>query len=103
MINGIAGVLIYTSQDRFPAMRRFYVEVLGLQPRSDRDGFVNFDFGTQRLTVAVHSEINAENVDPLHVMVNLLTGDVDGVYSLAVARGAGHRARQRPRLSSGPC
>ena len=88
MIHGIGGVLVYTSKMRFPAMRRFYVDVLGLKPRSDRDGFVNFQFGTERLTVAVHSAIDAENSDPLHIMVNLLTDDVDEAYSLAIARGA---------------
>lgn len=88
MIDGLGGVLVYTSADRFAEMRRFYVDTLGLRPRSDRSGFVNFEFGEQRLTVAVHSEISAGNRDPLHVMINLITDDIDNTYRAAVVRGA---------------
>ncbi len=88
MITGLAGVLIYTSEAQFPAMRAFYADVLGLPPRSDRPGFVNFELGEQRLTVAVHSEIELANLDPLHVMVNLAVADLDTAYRTAVVRGA---------------
>lgn len=88
MIGGIAGVLIYTSEAQFPAMRAFYVDVLGQPPRSDRPGFVNFQLGELRLTVAVHSEIDCANLDPLHVMVNLVVGDIDHTYRAAVTGGA---------------
>ncbi len=88
MIHGLAGVLIYTAADHFPAMRDFYVRVLGLEPRSDRSGFVNFEWGGQRLTVATHSDIRAANPSPLHVMINLSTNDIGEIYSAAVARGA---------------
>ena len=88
MIDGLGGVLLYTSAGRFASMRHFYVEVLGLAPRSDRTGFVNFEFGEQRLTVAVHSDVNCANQDPLHVMVNLTVNDVDSAYRTAVVGGA---------------
>jgi predicted enzyme related to lactoylglutathione lyase len=88
MIDGIAGILVYTSKERFAAMRHFYVDVLGLAPRSDRPGFINFEFGEQRLTVAVHSDVRDANRDPLHLMVNLAVSDIDAVYRSAVVRGA---------------
>ena len=72
----LTGVLISTSHERFAAMREFYVTTLGLQPRSDRDGFVNFDFGHSRLTVAVHSDVRGVTSDPARIMVNLATPDI---------------------------
>lgn len=88
MIDGLAGVLVYTSVDRFPAMRKFYAEVLGLTPRSDRSGFVNFEWAEQRLTIATHSDLRSSNPSPLHVMINLATDDIAGAYAAAVSRGA---------------
>ena len=88
MIDGISGILVYTSEAQFPAMRSFYADTLGLNPRSDRDGFVNFEFGEMRLTVAVHSKIDCANRDPLHLMVNLVVGDIDSAYRTAVVGGA---------------
>lgn len=72
----LTGVLISTSEDRFAAMRDFYVATLGLQPRSDRDGFVNFDFEHSRLTVAIHSAVDGVAPDPARIMVNLATPDI---------------------------
>jgi uncharacterized glyoxalase superfamily protein PhnB len=88
IISGLGGVLVYTSPGRFETMRAFYVDGLGLRPRSDRPEFVNFELGDQRLTVAVHSEIAGPNRDPLHVMVNLTTPDAASAYTAAVAAGA---------------
>jgi predicted enzyme related to lactoylglutathione lyase len=88
MITGLAGVIIYTTAERYRAMRSFYVDVLGLDPRSDRDGFVNFELGEQRLTITVHSELVAPNTDPLHVMVNLATSDIHADFAAAVDAGA---------------
>lgn len=44
-ITGLAGVLLWTARERYSAMRRFYVETLGLVPRSDRAEFVSFAWG----------------------------------------------------------
>ncbi len=88
MIEGLAGVIVYTTRERFDAMRSFYVDVLGLSPRSDRAGFVNFELGDQRLTVTVHSELQGENSDPLHLMINLTTTDIEADYRRAVNVGA---------------
>lgn len=88
MIDGIAGILVYTSKAHFPTMRSFYTDVLGMTPRSDRPGFINFEFGKQRLTIAIHSDLDCANHDPLHLMVNLAVGDIDSAYRTAVVGGA---------------
>ncbi len=72
----LAGVLVYCSQDRFEAMRRFYLDLLDQEPRSDRPGFVNFQWADVRLTVAVHSSVSAVNPDPARIMVNLETNQI---------------------------
>ncbi len=100
MITGLAGVIIYTTTARYAAMRSFYIDVLGLNPRSDRDGFVNFELGVQRLTVTVHSELAGPATDPLHVMVNLATSDIESDYAAAVGAGA-HALRPPERESWG--
>jgi catechol 2,3-dioxygenase-like lactoylglutathione lyase family enzyme len=79
-ISGLAGVLVWTEATRFAAMRRFYVETLGLRPRSDRDGFVNFAWGDQRLTVSVHAGVSGAARDPLRLMLNLRVDDIAAVH-----------------------
>ena len=56
-ITGFAGVIVWTSSDRFDEMATFYRDVLELTPRSQRPGFINFEWAETRLTVAVHSDI----------------------------------------------
>lgn len=86
-IDGLAGVLIYTSRERFPELEVFYLETLRLTPRSRRPGFVNFEWGGQRLTLAVHSEVDGPARDPKRIMVNLTVSDIDGVAALLAERG----------------
>ncbi|MBK5267446.1 MAG: VOC family protein [Acidimicrobiia bacterium] len=76
-----AGILIFTSLDRFEAMARFYRDTLGLPVRSDRQGFINFEFENQRLTVAVHSEVEGPSQDPKRIMINFATGDVEAAVA----------------------
>ena len=88
MITGLAGVIVYANAERYPEMRSFYVDALGLVPRSNRAGFINFELGEQRLTITVHSELEGPNTDPLHVMINLATSDIDADFAAAVDAGA---------------
>lgn len=82
-----AGTLIFTSADRFDALARFYRDTLELPVRSDRAGFINFSFGDQRLTVAVHSDVVGSSKDPNRVMLNFATGDAAAVVSHLAAAG----------------
>ncbi len=88
---GIAGVMVNTTAERWPAMRRFYVEVLGLTPRSDRDGFVSFQWGDPphdtRLTVTVHSEVRGPAVDPVRCLLNLGVDDIEATARRIAAAG----------------
>lgn len=82
-----AGILIFTSQDRFEPMARFYREVLDLPVRSDREGFINFVFGEQRLTVAVHSAVAGPSREPDRIMINFSTNDVASAVAHLVEFG----------------
>jgi len=86
-IRGLAGVLVWTDAARFDAMRRFYVEMLGLRARSDRRGFVNFEWGDLRLTVAVHDGVAGGSREPLRVMLNLRVDDIDAAHAALVRAG----------------
>lgn len=78
----LTGVLISTTAHRFDAMRSFYRDRLGLDPRSDRPGFVNFDFGHCRLTIAVHDGLGGEpSADPLRVMINFRVADIEAAVA----------------------
>ena len=73
----LAGVLISTTTERFAAMRSFWVDTLGLTPRSDRPGFVNFELGSARITIALHDAVVGSSVEPERLMVNLAVDDID--------------------------
>ena len=81
-ILGLAGVLAWTTPARFEAMRTFYVDVLELKPRSDREHFVSFAWGADddlRLTISVHPGIDGSTREPLRLMINLAVDDIDAV------------------------
>lgn len=86
-IGGVAGVLIWTSADRFPAMRDFYRETLGLTPRSVKPRFINFEWGAFRLSVTVHDDVREANEDPLRIMLNLDATDIAAVHARLLAAG----------------
>lgn len=90
-VTGLAGVLVWTTRERYPAMRRFYVETLGLVPRSDRAEFVSFAWGAGagmdvRLSISVHEGVQGAARDPLRVMLNL---GVDDIHAAAARLRAG--------------
>jgi predicted enzyme related to lactoylglutathione lyase len=86
-IRGLAGVLVWTEADRFPAMARFYRDVLGLRARTDRSDFVNFDWGGIRLSIGVHAGVRGRSGDPLRVMVNLAVDDIEATAARLRAAG----------------
>ena len=87
MISGVAGVLIWTSSDRHATMASFYRDTLGLEPRSDRPDFINFEWGGFRLTVAVHDGVSGTSREPLRIMVNLDADDIQAEYLRLRERG----------------
>jgi len=84
---GLAGVVIWTSARRFAAMARFYANTLGLDVRTERDGFVNFELGDQRLTVTTHDEVTGAARDPLRIMLNLEVSNITAVHARLVDSG----------------
>ena len=83
----LAGVMLWTSAERFQAMRDFYVETLGLPPRSDREGFVNFQWEGVRLTIGIHGEVAGRAADRRRVMVNFAVPDLAGFHEHLLAEG----------------
>ena len=86
-IDGLAGVLIWTETDRFPAMARFYRDTLGLTPRSAKSDFINFDWSGVRLSIGVHHEVRGASREPLRVMVNLTVADIRAVHERLTRAG----------------
>ncbi|MEM9610147.1 MAG: VOC family protein [Actinomycetota bacterium] len=97
-VTGLAGVLVWTEPARFEAMRAFYVDVLGLTPRSDRDEFVNFEWGGQRLTIHTHSDVSGSTSEPHRVMLNLAVDGIEELVQRAV--DAGVEVLRRPERES---
>ena len=77
----VNGVLVWTEAARFGALRDFYVETLGLVPRADRDGHVDFEWGGLRLTIAVHDDVGGPARDPLRLMINFAVEDIEAEYA----------------------
>jgi len=90
-IRQVGGLLIWTAAARYSAMRDFYVETLGLSPRSDRDRFVNFAWGEGpaefRLTISVHEKVAGSTTEPLRQMLNLTVEDIDAAHARLVDLG----------------
>ena len=86
-IEGLAGVLIWTETDRFPAMARFYRDTLGLTPRSAKPDFINFDWSGVRLSVGVHDRVRGVSREPLRVMVNLTVADIHTAHERLTRAG----------------
>src|SRR5690606_18879160 len=96
---GLTGVLIWTTPERFGALRDFYVDTLGLIPRHDREHFVNFQWATPtsiegdprpddlRLTISVHPEIEGATREPLRIMINLLVEVIHAAAARLRAQG----------------
>lgn len=87
-VSDLTGVLIHTTPDRHADMRAFYVDALGLTPRSDRSGFVNFEFGGRRLTITVHDAVEGSSHDPERIMVNFEVRDIEGTFQRLLDHGA---------------
>ena len=87
LITGLAGVLVWTEQERFPDMAGFYRDMLGLTPRSSRDDFINFDWAGVRLSVGVHDRVRGASRDPLRVMIHLTVDDIRAVHARLARAG----------------
>jgi catechol 2,3-dioxygenase-like lactoylglutathione lyase family enzyme len=84
-ITGVNGVLIWTAN--FGPMLEFYRDTLGLEPRSVKDDFVNFEWGGLRLSVSVHSEVEGLSRDPLRIMINFAVDNIRETYERLAANG----------------
>lgn len=83
----VNGVLVWTSPRTYPAMRAFYLETLGLTPRGEKDGFINFEWGEFRLSVSVHHGVEGPARDPLRIMLNFSVEDIHAAHARLASRG----------------
>ena len=86
-IGAVIGVILGVDPDRFDTIRDFYVETLGLAPRTDRAGHVNFQWGDTRLTISAHSEVHGASDEPRRTMLNLAVEDIEAVAARLRAAG----------------
>jgi predicted enzyme related to lactoylglutathione lyase len=86
-IEGLAGVLIWTEADRFPAMARFYRNTLGLAPRSSKSDFINFDWSGVRLSVGVHDRVRGASREALRIMINLTVAYIRAAHESLTRAG----------------
>ena len=94
VIEGLAGVSLFTTPERFDALVAFYTDVVGLTPDPPGGGLraqrVAYTWGSGperiRLIISPHDGVTGTNEDPNRVMVNLLTRDLE-----EVARGMAER------------
>lgn len=85
MIDGIAGVTIWTSDlDRLVG---FYQDTLGLQIHKHHGDYVNFVFGDVRLNLGLHDQVSGPSRDPYRVMVHLSVSGIHDVHRRLVERG----------------
>ena len=85
MINGIAGLIIWT--DNLEVLLDFYRDVLQLVPHSVKPDFVSFRWGDTRLNIGTHSNIKGQSKDRFRIMVNLRVNDVRAVHNSLEERG----------------
>ena len=86
MVKGIAGVIIWTNN--VERLAGFYRDVLDMEPVSQRDGFIAFQFGDARFSISRHSQIDDGGAkDPLRIMVNLAVDDIHASYQRLRAKG----------------
>lgn len=92
---GLAGVSLFTTAERFDALVAFYTDAVGLTPDPPGGGLraqrVAYTWGTPparvRLIISTHDGVTGTNEDPNRVMVNLLTTDLEEVARAMSERG----------------
>lgn len=90
-IGPLTSVLLFTSAERFPAMRAFYAETLGLEAGAGhgQEQRVAFSWGAPllllRLILSVHDRVEGAAGDPFRVLLNL---QVDDIHAVAARLGA---------------
>ncbi len=87
-VTDLTGVLVHTTLERYAAMRAFYVDALGLSPRSDRSAFVNFEFGGRRLTITLHDDVEGLTREPVRIMINFAVDGIDEMFERLIDHGA---------------
>ena len=81
----LAGVIIWTQN--FQKMSNFYIDILGLIPKSSRENFINFEWGNLKLSISVHENVTDVSKDPYRIMINLESEDILTMYNNLLEKG----------------
>ena len=98
-VGPLTSVLLFTTAERFAAMRAFYAETLGLEAGGNNRGGlrVAFSWGAQpnllRLIISVHDGVDGASHDPNRTMLNF---QVDDIHATATRLGAAGVEFTRP-------
>ena len=92
----LVGVIVHTSEHGFLPMRRFYTEILGLPARSDRAGFVNFEWKGFRLTLHLHDRVRGPSLEPDRVLLNFAVEDLAAWHERLLTAGTPCRRLPSP-------
>ena len=92
-IGPLTSVMLSTSAERFPALRAFYVDTLGLEPSGGTRGGQRVAFSWSapglllRLIISTHDQVRGDAPDPHRVLLNLQVDDIHAVAARLVAAG----------------
>ena len=82
-VGALTSVLLFTTPERFPAMRAFYLDAVGLVAAADRGTRVAFNWGPGdhlvRLILSTHDGVEGMTGDPYRIMLNFQVDDIHAV------------------------
>ena len=79
-VSGIIGVIIWTTNVEL--LVDFYSRAFDIKPHRINENFVAFKFGSTRLNIGFHEQVEGRAKDPYRIMINLGT---DNIHELAVS------------------
>lgn len=74
MIKELAGVIIWT--DNVTRLKKFYENVLGLNPYSIKPDFVSYKWNDIKFSIGEHASVEGNSVDQYRIMINFNVEDI---------------------------
>ena len=74
MIHGVIGIMLFT--DNVDRLAAFYRDVVGMKPRSSRQGRISFGTDDVRINITSHNDVHGLAKDPNRMILNLGTDDI---------------------------
>lgn len=84
-VSGIIGIIIWT--EHVDTLVDFYSNALNLKPYRIHEQFVAFKFGSTRLNIGFHKEVQGHTKDPYRIMINLATDSIHELVRAMITKG----------------